>query len=142
MLGLITSCFLREPWDMVACLLSAAFPWAPDRQEPWHLPTPAGTALPLAQYWAQSRSSAEIPGLGLMSLSPEPREICHIQAEKSSSSNDGKRTGSLREAGGSRVHTDKWGLTSASLVPHTVLWQASLPEPPFPQQYLWSGHGG
>lgn len=125
---------------MVARLLSAAFLWAPERQEPRRLHTPAGTAL--AQYWAQSRPSAEIPGLGLMSLSPEPREICDIQAEKSSSSNDGKRTGSLREAGGSRVHTDKWAPTSASPVPHTVLWQASLPEPPFPQQYLWSGQGG
>lgn len=76
------------------CLLSPAFLWAPDSQEPW--PSP----LPLAQYWAWSRPLAETPGIGLISLSLEPKEIWHIWAEKSSSLAGEKRRGFQQEAGG------------------------------------------
>lgn len=110
----------RAVGDGGICFLSPDFVWAPDSQEPWPLPPPAGTPLPLAQYRAQSRPSAETPGVGLMS--PEPSEICHIQAEKSSSINGGERRGSLREAGGPG-YTQTSGVPGLHLpVPHTMLW--------------------
>lgn len=90
----------RAVGDGGICLLSPAFLWAPDSQEPWPLLLPAGTPLPLAQYWARSRPLAETPGIGLISLSLEPEEIWYIWAEKSSSLAGGKRRGSQREAVG------------------------------------------
>lgn len=133
----------RAVGDGGTCLLSPAFVWAPDSQEPWpHLP-PAGTPLSLAQYWAQSKPSAETPGIGLMSLSPEPSEICHIRAEKSFSINGGERRGSLRERQGVQgTHRQEGSQVciGQSLTP--CCGQVSLSEPPFPQQNLWSCQGG
>lgn len=132
-LGLLPSSFLREQW---CGALSS-----PPSLSVGLLPLPAGTPqLPVPRL-TRSRPKAETPEIGLISLSPEPREVCHIWAEKSSPFSAGKGKAG-RERRGPRVDTDQWGPRSVSTSLHTVLWTGSLHRVPMSSRGLWSSQGG
>lgn len=127
---LYTLCFLREQWEMVA-FVSSPQPFCGHLTGENHGLFPAPGVTPqLAQYWAQSRPSAEMPGIGLISLSLGLREVGHVWAEKTSSLTGGKREVARDQQRASGTQTS--GVPGLHLpVPHTAVDSGASQSPHF-----------